>query len=71
MATSTPWADWEAKAAQATDSELAHIVADCRAAEQAMRGWNPEREGFYADQAATFQREVMRRRAVQFQRSAQ
>ena len=58
----TPWTEWETAAAAATDAELAHIVKDCRAAQVAMQGWNPEKEGFYSDQAATFQKEVNRRK---------
>lgn len=62
--TATPWTEWETKAKSSTDEELTFIVADCRAAELAMRGWNPEREGFYSDQAATFQMEIIRRKGV-------
>jgi len=60
----TPWATWEKLAKRATNSELTHIVKDCREAEIAMRGWNPEKEGYYSDQAATYQMEIIRRRAA-------
>jgi hypothetical protein len=62
--TCTPWTEWENKAKSSTDDALAFIVADCRKAAEAMRGWNPEKEGFYSDQAATFQMEVNRRKVA-------
>jgi len=57
----TPWADWEADAKRRNISELRYIIKDCREAEQAMRGGNPEKEGFYSDQAATYAMELGRR----------
>jgi hypothetical protein len=36
-------------------------VKDCQEAAQAMHGWNPEREGFYLDQASTFGQELAKR----------
>jgi len=57
----TPWTLWENLAKRASNSELTHIVEDCREAEIAMRGWNPDLEGYYSDQAATYQMEIRRR----------
>jgi len=59
----TPWSKWEAQAKAADFDALVYIVADCRKASQAMKGWNPEKEGFYSDQAATFQKEINARAA--------
>ena len=58
----TPWTFWADHAKNCTDDELAYIVRDCREAQVAMQGWNPEREGYYSDQAATYQMEVMKRK---------
>lgn len=59
----TPWELWEKLARTATNSELKHIVQDCRAAQIAMATFNPELENYYSDQAATYQMEVNRRAA--------
>ena len=55
---------WETRARLMSVSELRYAAADCRKAEAAMRGWNPAREGFYSDQAATYGMELARRRKV-------
>lgn len=60
----TPWTEWEAQAKAKTIDELEFAIRDCRQAEQAMRGWNPEKEGWYSDQAATFSDELRKRIAA-------
>jgi hypothetical protein len=52
---------WERKAKRLSLDSLRYVVADCQSAAQAMRGWNPDREGFYIDQASTYQHELMKR----------
>ncbi len=48
--------------AQSLDLEaLLHVVQDCRRAEEAMRGWNPIKEGYYSDQASTYGQEYTKR----------
>lgn len=60
-ATATDFANWT-KAAKAADIDsLRFVISDCVAAEKAMRGWNPEKEGYYADQAHTYRDELRRR----------
>lgn len=63
-ATAEDFKAWEAKARTMTTAELLYAARDCREAEEAMRGWNPEREGFYSDQACTYGMELRRRRAA-------
>ena len=41
--------------------ELAFVIQDCREAGEAMRGWNPEKENYYADQRMTYSDEMRRR----------
>jgi hypothetical protein len=57
----TPWTAWENKAKACDVDQLRFIIKDCRTAQQAMQGWNPEREGFYSDQASTFTTELNKR----------
>lgn len=57
-ASAQDFATWAADAATKTVDQLHHIIADCRSAEVAMQGWNPVREGFYSDQAATYSDEL-------------
>lgn len=52
---------WERQARNLSTDSIHYVIKDCRQAEQAMRGWNPEREGYYSDQAATFAQELIRR----------
>ena len=63
-ATPADFQAWETKARTMTTAELLHAARDCREAEEAMRGWNPAREGYYSDQASTFGMELNRRRAA-------
>tara|TARA_Y100001963_G_scaffold149628_1_gene229410 strand:+ start:437 stop:670 length:234 start_codon:yes stop_codon:yes gene_type:complete len=53
---------WREEAKSMTNSSLIWAIKDCRNAEQAMRGWNPIKEGFYSDQACTFSDELNKRR---------
>lgn len=61
-ATTEDFHRWSEQAAKMTDAQLHFAASDCRKAEQAMRGWNPVREGYYSDQACTFGDELRRRR---------
>ena len=61
-ATAEDFRRWEEQALQMSDAQLQFAATDCRKAEEAMRGWNPIREGYYSDQAATFGDELRRRR---------
>ena len=61
-ATAADFTAWGLKAKTMTFRELVHTVRDCQEAEQAMRGWNAVKEGFYSDQACTYGMELTRRR---------
>jgi hypothetical protein len=61
-ASATDFAKWEAQAREMDEAGLFYALNDCRKAAEAMKGWNPEREGYYADQAFTFADEIRRRR---------
>ena len=52
---------WREEAKTMTTDALMHTIQDCRTAEKAMRGWNPVKEGFYSDQAATYGMELSKR----------
>lgn len=54
---------WEAKAKIMTIAELLWTVKDCQEAAACMKGFNPDKEGFYIDQACTFGMELTRRKA--------
>ena len=60
-ATANDFAKWEREAKRLDIESLRYVVKDCQEAAQAMRGWNPEREGFYLDQASTFGQELTKR----------
>lgn len=60
-ATAEHFARWEAHAHTLDSYSLRFIIADCRQAAEGMRGWNPSREGYYLDQAATYGMELTRR----------
>ena len=45
------WDHYEKIAKKMTIAELHHAILDCRKAALAMKDHNPEREGFYDDQA--------------------
>jgi hypothetical protein len=57
------WSKEEAVARKMSKSALEHSVIDCRKAELAMRGWNPEQEGYYSDLASVYSMELNRRHA--------
>ena len=60
-ATAKEFAEWTAKAKTLSVDALRYVVWDCKQAMCAMRGHNPERECYYADQAMTFGDELRRR----------
>lgn len=60
-ATPEDFENWRKEAKTMTVDALKHTIQDCRNAEKAMRGWQPVKEGFYSDQAATYGMELMRR----------
>ena len=60
-ATAQDFAKWGREAKRLDLESLRYVVNDCQEAARAMRGWNPEREGYYIDQAATFGQELNRR----------
>jgi fructosamine-3-kinase len=53
---------WESLAKKYSISQLEFIIKDCRCAQSAMRGWNPEKENYYSDQRMTYSAELMRRK---------
>ena len=60
-ATASDFTTWSERAKSMTVAELLYTVNDCRQAAEAMRGWNPIKEGFYMDQASTYGMELNRR----------
>jgi hypothetical protein len=60
-ATAADFTNWTAQAKRLSDDQLAYIVQDCRSSELAMRGWNPVKECYYADQAMTYAGEIRAR----------
>ncbi len=52
---------WENHAKTLDSYSLQYVIRDCHQAANAMKGWNPVREGFYVDQAATYGMELTRR----------
>lgn len=63
-ATEHDFAKWRSQAESMSLAALRFTTQDCRQAEAAMRGWNPVKEGFYSDQAATYGDELRRRRSL-------
>jgi hypothetical protein len=63
-ATAADFAKWRAHAESCDSASLHYIIADCRRAAAAMKGWNPNREGFYIDQLCTYADERRRRQAA-------
>jgi len=61
-ATPADFAIWAERAAVATTASLLYVVADCRDAAEAMKGWNPVKEGYYLDQMSAYGMELTRRR---------
>ena len=63
-ATAEHFARWESHAKTLDQYSLRYIVKDCHQAAAGMHGWNPSREGYYLDQAATYGMELtLRNRA--------
>lgn len=60
-ATPEHFARWESHARTLDAYSLRYVISDCKQAAAAMRGWNPSREGYYIDQAATYGMELTRR----------
>lgn len=60
-ATANDFARWERDAKKLSTESLRFVIDDCQSAARAMRGWNPDREGFYIDQASTYQHELTKR----------
>lgn len=52
---------WETFAKGLDSYSLKYVMKDCLAAAEAMKGWNPSREGYYMDQMATYGMELTRR----------
>jgi len=63
-ATAADFTTWAARAKEMTVAALLYTVNDCREAAEAMRGWNPVKEGYYMDQLSTYRQELDRRRAA-------
>ena len=61
FATPKDFQTWEQDAKSLDLEALLHVVQDCRRAEEAMRGWNPIKEGYYSDQASTYGQEYTKR----------
>lgn len=61
IATASDFNNWTAHAKSLPETSIRHIMCDCQKAEEAMRGWNPERENFYRDQYLTYRDELLRR----------
>ena len=60
-ATAAEFKKWEDHAKSVDYHALVFIIQDCRNAREAMKGWNPEKENFYADQGMTYSDELRRR----------
>lgn len=60
-ATSEDFTTWAARARLMTPDMLTHVIADCRAAQEAAQTFDAVAEGFYSDQAATYADERRRR----------
>jgi hypothetical protein len=52
---------WESHAKTLDAYSLKYIIKECYSAAEAMKGFNPIREGYYLDQAATYGMELTRR----------
>ena len=53
---------WAKHAKTCSYQNLQSIIADCDQARLAMSGWNPEREGYYCDQASVYAIELRNRK---------
>ena len=60
------WDETKAYAQRLSVSQLRYTIKDCREAAQAMKGWNPNMEGYYADEASVYADELRNRRRGHF-----
>ena len=60
-ATAAEFKKWEDHAKCLDVNALLHVIEDCRNAREAMKGWNPVKENYYADQGMTYSDELRRR----------
>jgi hypothetical protein len=54
---------WQAHAKTLSIESLQYVIADCKNARDAMKGWNPEKENYYQDQYLTYLDELRMRTA--------
>ena len=64
FATPEDFTKWENHSKTLDLYSLKFIIDDCISAAENMKGWNPIREGFYLDQAATYGMEYSKRRKL-------
>jgi hypothetical protein len=55
------WQEVAEKAVLMSYESLIYTIKDCREAAKASRGWNPENEGYYDDEASVYVSELRRR----------
>lgn len=55
------WSSVAEKATLMSTESLIYTIKDCREAALASRGWNPENEGYYDDEASVYASELRRR----------
>jgi len=60
-ATAQEFTKWTNHAKTVDQDALVYIIQDCRNAREAMKGWNPVKENYYADQGMTYSDELRRR----------
>ena len=60
-ATAEDFAKWRSHAETCDLGSLRFIIKDCRQVAENLKGFNPTREGYYADQAFTYADELARR----------
>jgi hypothetical protein len=57
------WNTKEATAKKMSDAALDYSIKDCLEARDAAKGWNPENECYYQDEASVYSTEKRRRAA--------
>ena len=57
-ATPEHFSRWTEHAKTLDAYSLRYVIKDCQQAAEAMKGWNPVREGFYIDQMCTYAAEL-------------
>ena len=57
------WKEKEARVRAMSDEALAYSIKDCIEARDASKGWNPENECYYQDEASVYSMEQRRRAA--------